>query len=194
MQILLQILIILACVLSYKYCLFRYMRPLRFYYLLLIAKLIANVTTRSNVQLNWDIVWTLRLIDIVWISFIACHFCKLCKPIWKSSLILRSVPYAMIVICLLNLPFYKTVAQMRSFEIACLLFSLIVINIGCILSISEPYIDTALCFGVYIILLLTSFLIWAVVGYNPKTFLLAEFVGMSSLFLAASRYEVPSGN
>jgi hypothetical protein len=168
--------------LGVKYIVQPEFRTVRFFLAFCALRDVLLFTVGGHTQAYWDIGWTAKQIEMVWLAWIAGYISSLSAGKYEWPMRVPSIGVA--VMSLMNLPFYQTAEQMHTYQWHCQLIIIGTVLIGCLLTIERRHLQIAASVGILAGSGLLSAVTFVTGHYSPLSATLLWIVGLSALLAA----------
>lgn len=140
-------------------------------------------------QLYWDVGWTSKQIEMIWLAWIAGYIASIDSGKYEWPMRIPALGVA--VISLLNLPFYATAEQMQQYQYHAQLIIILTILVACLLTIRENQIQLAGAVAALAGSGLVSALMFLAGRYSPTVASLIWIAGLLLMLTALKGTSVP---
>jgi hypothetical protein len=157
-------------------------RTVRFFLAFCALRDVVLFTVGGHTQAYWDIGWTSKQIEMVWLAWIAGHISSLSAGRFEWPMRVPSIGVA--ALSILNLPFWAAPEQMHTYQWHCQIIIIGTVLIGCVLTVERRHLRIAASVAILAASGLVSAATFLAGHYAPTVATLTWIIGLSALLAA----------
>lgn len=166
------------------------LRTIRWFLAFCALRDVLLFAVHRNMQAYWDLGWTSKQVELVWLALIGGHLASLSAGRFERPF--RIPAFGVAVLSVFNLPYYSTPALMHDYQWHAQIIILGTVLIGCVLSIERRHLEIAAAMAILALSGIVSAVSFLQGNFSPRTASAVWVAGLCILVVAAKGSAVPA--